>query len=74
MYIARVTLGNPFLTSTTHTGIRRPPTLSGSFDAGGGRRFDSVIYDGTGRNYREFMVYDRHQCYPEFLIEYERTA
>ena len=40
------------------------------------RRCDSVIagfrIDGRTKNYREFVVYDRNLCYPEFVVEYER--
>ena len=81
MYLARVALGNPYVTNKEHPRvssllaicqliaavwyqIRRPPTLHGQFDGEGAptaeQRFDSVVYDGTRRNYREFMV----QCLP----------
>jgi len=40
-------------------------------------RFDSVIgafvVDGKHKNYREYVVYDSDQCYPEFCVVYERT-
>jgi len=39
-------------------------------------RFDSVVgdfvVDDKRRLYREYVVYDM-QCYPEFIVEYERT-
>ncbi|XP_060577021.1 protein mono-ADP-ribosyltransferase PARP14-like isoform X2 [Ruditapes philippinarum] len=34
--------------------------------------FDSVVGDG-GWNFREFVVYDRTQVYPEYLISYVRV-
>ena len=60
-------------------GLRRPPTLSGQVDGAGApptaeRRCDSVVFDGTGRNYKEFIIFDRCLCYPEYMIEYERVA
>lgn len=73
MYVARVCLGNPYVTSQAHPHIRRPPTLKGAFDNQGhatsDRRFDSVVYDGTGRNYKEFMV-----CYIVFVLEHEMCS
>jgi len=77
MVLARVTLGNPYITKSPTPHIRRPPTLSGNFDGQGypsiERRFDSVIFDGTGKNYKEFIVYNGWQCYPEFAIIYKRV-
>lgn len=77
MFLSRVVLGTPHLTSSTLNGLRRPPTISGKLDAPGRvsheRRCDSVIFDGTNKNYKEFIVYHRYQCYPEFLIEYDRV-
>jgi len=41
-------------------------------------RFDSVVGDlvieGKRKLYREYVVYHRQQCYPEFCVEYERLA
>jgi hypothetical protein len=34
--------------------------------------FQEIFIIGVYR-YREFIVYDRHQCYPEFVVEYERV-
>ena len=77
LIVARVVLGTPHVTKVPLNGVRRPPTLSGAFDGGtrpptAERRCDSVVFDGTGKNYREFVVFDRNQCYPEFVVEYER--
>jgi hypothetical protein len=69
LFVARVCLGAAFVTKSSQEGLKRPP------DAGAaGQIFDSVLYDcgGTGKH-REFVVYDRTACYPEFLIEYERV-
>jgi len=38
--------------------------------------YHSVVGDGPqkhGARYREFVIYDQRQCYPEFLLLYERT-
>ena len=74
MYIARVTLGNAFVISkATPKGTRRPPDLNGDFNPVSATRLhDSIVFDGTRKRYKEFMIYDRTQCYPEFLVEYKR--
>jgi hypothetical protein len=84
MIVVRVLLGNTFVCDKPQQ-FRRPPcTFAGclqdncSDKAHGGLFFDSVL--GTHRVepshqrliFREFLVYDKTQCYPEFLIEYIR--
>jgi len=75
MIISRVCMGNFHTTSHGSGDLKRPPCIQGcqptiSCDH---KRYDSVFYDGTGRNYEEFIIYDRDQVYPEYVIEYERT-
>lgn len=36
------------------------------------RRMDSVLFSAPGYRFREFMVYDNVQCYPEYHIRYTR--
>jgi len=72
MILSRVCMGKFYETSSSMTSLRRPPCIEGHEGTCSHERCDSVLYDGTGRNYREFIVYDRNQCYPEFVIEYER--
>ncbi len=67
MFVARVCLGAAYMTSSPQQGLKRPPESSAA-----GPIFDSVLYDCSGKH-REFVVYDRTACYPEFLIEYERV-
>ena len=65
-------LGVPHHTAMPMNGIRRPPVMASI----AGRPHDSILYTpgmlSPGR-YREFIVYDKAQTYPEFLIEYERA-
>eukprot|EP00743_Colponemidia_sp_Colp-15_P009984 GILK01010955.1.p1 GENE.GILK01010955.1~~GILK01010955.1.p1 ORF type:complete len:1401 (-),score=269.56 GILK01010955.1:37-3882(-) len=69
MFVSRVMLGTQvYHTQGSMIQIRRPPDLPGQR----GRCFDSVVFDATGQHYREFIVYDRTQAYPEFLVAYER--
>ncbi|XP_064615235.1 uncharacterized protein LOC135479341 [Liolophura sinensis] len=35
--------------------------------------FDSVVYSNPQKNFREFVVYANEQCYPEFIITYDRV-
>ena len=38
-----------------------------------GRPHDSIVYVPGGRHYSEYIVYDKAQAYPEFLVEYKRV-
>jgi hypothetical protein len=66
LFVARVCLGAAYTTETAKKNLKRPPE---AFP--GGALFDSVLYAKRGKH-REFVVYDRAACYPEFLIEYRR--
>jgi len=60
--LSRVLLGKPHYTSVPMPEIRRAPVGS-----------DSVVYtpdhdNGLG-HHREFVIYDRFQAYPEFIVE-----
>ena len=72
MIIARVSMGNAYRTNRTMSGTRRPPCVNSCTGSCSHDRFDSIWYDSTGKNYEEYMVYDRYQCYPEFVVEYRR--
>ena len=76
MFLARVALGTPCeQLKGLDAKERRAPARPG----GGDRRFDSVLGVTTAshpgallRRFREFVVYDRRQCYPELLVEFRR--
>ena len=73
IFLARVCLGSAYHTHSAHSDFRRPPELPHR----AGRLHDSVLYEGAGLSvgkYREFVVYDRRACYPEYLIEYQRVS
>lgn len=61
-FLSRVLLGRSHFTREAMPGARRPPDS-----------FDSVIYTPTQYasvgHHTEFIVYDRFQCYPEYLVE-----
>ena len=65
----RVLLGDAFHTAQRLGGqkqMRRAPDKPGS----GGAAHDSVIAARGATNHREFIVYDRTQVYPEFMVFY----
>ena len=84
IFLARVVLGKPFVTTQMHKGIKRPPCVKGHFDADvrcDHDRYDSILaevdsprYPGALlKRYREFVVYDKGLTYPEFLISFRRV-
>jgi len=72
MLLSRVVMGKFHKTSYSSSDLRRPPCVEGHLNPCHHERCDSVYFDGTNKNYEEFIVYDRNQCYPEYVIEYER--
>jgi hypothetical protein len=73
--LSRVCMGHVFQTKESRNGHRDPPP----FPPGTGIEFyDSLLGDRGkagqyGFKFREMVVYDRHQAYPEFAVEYKRT-
>ena len=74
---SRVVLGDAYRTtrlgrSSSLYGIRRPPHKPGALP---GVTHDSVVAERggvSGQVHREFIVYDGHLIYPEFLIYFKR--
>jgi len=85
LLLCRVVLGDVHLAlkyeSSVYKGdsrypVRRPPAKT---DATLGELYDSILgeskeYGGDSLQYREFIVYDRHQVYPEYVIHFKRKA
>ena len=76
MLLVRMILGDSYLCSDQNPyKYRRPPCANMKHlrddctDSSHGS-FDSVI--GQSRMFREFVVYEKDQCYPEYLINYNR--
>ena len=61
MLYCRVLLGDAHRTNQNLQNQRRAPN-----------HCDSVVASGGTQVHREFIVYDRHQVYPEFIIYYKR--
>jgi len=81
MFVVRVVLGNVFICKKP-TPFRKPPCTGPNCHKDDCKHpshqpfFHSVVGthkdDSTRLIFREFVIYDRNQAYPEFLIEYER--
>jgi len=80
MFIARVVLGRTFISPEPRQ-FQRPPCTGKSCHSDRCAKhnsfFDSVIatHKDAGKTrllFREFIVYNLTQSYPEFLVKYER--
>lgn len=76
MLLVRMLLGKMYICSDPNPPkYRRPPCMNMECKKdnciGGHDLHDSVVADGQWL-FREFVVYSSDQCYPEFLITYER--
>lgn len=84
MILARVLIGDTFLCGPNYARsqdsdkIVRPPCKTCLKDkclCQAKTNYDSLLYDGKaqGKLFREFVVYERHLCYPEYFITYVRV-
>uniref|UniRef100_K1RLU6 Acid ceramidase n=1 Tax=Magallana gigas TaxID=29159 RepID=K1RLU6_MAGGI len=71
MFLIRMCLGDVYLTGQGGA-FKRPPNKTNSSKGGGTQQdlYDSVVANGGSFSDREFVVYDRNQAYPEYLIWY----
>lgn len=78
MLVARVLLGNVYVCDKARHFSRPPCIIDGcNQDTCITHQLnDSVMGVGntSGRRllFRELIVYDRHQCYPDYIIKYKR--
>lgn len=72
MFVARVLLGAHVLDSHSHRNELRilPEVQAARSGASNSVRFSSLL--GLAGAHREFVVYDGHQAYPEYLLHYRR--
>lgn len=70
MFLMRMCLGDIYITNISSSGIRRPPCKKCGLQVCTSHQelFDSVVANFLAR---EFVVYDRSQSYPEYLIWYK---
>lgn len=69
MFLSRVCMGRYSELEKSINRKREPSSISSSNN-------DAKVYDSIlakQENYQEFIVYDRKQTYPEFLITFKRT-
>lgn len=81
MFLIRMLLGNAYLCNESENPHKfcRPPCTTCHMDNCTTYshvnkcldKFDSVVGDND-KLFREFVVFDNDQCYPEYLITYER--
>ena len=69
LLVCRVTMGWPLFTTTSHRNERRPPQ-NPSIQSGM-RPFDSIFANFGSKHHNEFVVYDRSQAYPEYVVYYK---
>src|SRR3989338_7033239 len=84
LLLCRVALGACVPTAARLETARRPPCIEGHYDGGFIRcdhpRADSLYAQCTRRDHvgavarhREYVIFDLHQAYPQFLITYRRS-
>ncbi|KAH3740442.1 hypothetical protein DPMN_047148 [Dreissena polymorpha] len=74
MFLVRACLGN-ICRMTKCRQMRRPPCTDSSCSNDECQhvdRYDSVVAEDLFI-FREFVVYDRNQVYPEYVISYDRV-
>jgi len=69
IWLCRVAMGPVY--NYTQTGM--PPRSEWENRRMAPPGYESVLSNGIPTTYREHVVYDRHQTYPEFLLRYRRT-
>ncbi|XP_013395273.1 uncharacterized protein LOC106162513 [Lingula anatina] len=74
MFLVRACIGRPYLTREKKQFPRPPCTVKGCMQVlcTHTSHFDSVIADVSNMLYREFIVYEKTMCYPEYIITYDR--
>jgi len=71
MLLCRVALGRCFKTKERMPDLRRPPCVEGHLHPCDHERCDSVIFEGS-KKYREFVLFEGDQLFPEYLVKYRR--
>lgn len=74
MILVRMLLGKIFVANNAQQ-FKLPPCetcLHDNCTIQHHEHFDSVVVDIQNKLFREFIVYDAHQCYPEYIITYDR--
>ena len=76
MFVARVALGEKYEAARLLPSVRRPPRSTDQPS----KQYDSVVGittearpDAALEVYKQYVVYDGRQIYPEFLVEYKRV-
>jgi hypothetical protein len=72
LLLCRVLMGWPHCTTESHAGSRRPNSNA----ANDGKPFDSIfaesgVANGGAQRHNEYVVFDRWQVYPEYLVLFD---
>ena len=74
MLVCRVSLGTPAVLRANFAQGRPPCRQAGCGSAVCAHpRHDSVLADVPAMRFREFVVFERAQCYPELVVRYRRA-
>ncbi|XP_062615760.1 uncharacterized protein LOC134277439 isoform X1 [Saccostrea cucullata] len=74
MLLVRLLIGNPFVSGQEQS-YKHPPCSTCKTTTcviGEHCNYDSIIVEGRWL-FREFVVYEPNQCYPEYIITYDRV-
>ena len=73
MFLVRMSLGDIFMTQADTPDLKRPPckVCTTNVCINHQELYDSVMANGGDFEHREFVIYDRYQSYPEYLIWYK---
>jgi len=82
LLIARVTLGDAHICesydASVYRGPRERPRRCPPLNPESGHRHDSIVGESVANGgpclFREIVVFDRFQCYPEFIVHYKRVT
>ncbi|XP_021359151.1 poly [ADP-ribose] polymerase 14-like isoform X2 [Mizuhopecten yessoensis] len=77
MFLTRMCLGDPFILNKKPTSVfKRPPCKTCKkdicADLSHAGNFDSILVEDFWI-FREFIVFEKDRCYPEYLITYKRV-
>lgn len=73
MLLVRLLIGNAFVTGDKKNYRHPPCSVCKTTDCVSGEHaeYDSIVVEGSWL-FREFVVYETNNCYPEYIITYDR--
>lgn len=74
VHVARKYDRNKYRVGEQGRRVRRPPLNENSGNLYDSVMGESIAHGGDTLNYREFILYEANQAYPEYLIKFRRSA